>query len=79
MIAIFSQEGTWIHKDADDARARLIELYGSKLGLMAYERLRDAPLGSSFRENGGALVQVIDKEKASWFMEKEAIICSKGE
>jgi len=28
MIAIFSQDGTWIHNNADEARARLLEIYG---------------------------------------------------
>ncbi len=72
MIAIFSQDGTWIHNDADDAKDRLVELYGDRLGLMAFTCIKGAPVGASFRKNGGPLVQVVDKEKAAWILGKES-------
>ena len=37
MIVIFSQDGTWVHNDAEEAKARLLEIYGEKLGQMAYD------------------------------------------
>jgi hypothetical protein len=37
VIAIFSQDGTWVHNDAEEAKARLLEIYGEKLGQMAYD------------------------------------------
>ena len=74
MIAIFSQDGTWIHNNADEARARLLEIYGEKSGQRAYDAVKGAPVGTAFRRNGGPLVQVVDKEKAAWIREKEAAL-----
>jgi hypothetical protein len=74
VIAIFSQDGTWVHNDAEEAKARLLEIYGEKLGQMAYDSVKRAPVGTAFRRNGGPLVQVVDKEKAAWIREKEAAL-----
>ena len=74
MIVIYDQDGTWIHNNADEAKDTLLEVYGEKFGQEAYKYLQHAPMGSSFRRNGGPLVQVVDKEKAAWIRGKEAAI-----
>lgn len=74
MIAIFSQDGTRDHNNAEEAKARLLEIYGEKLGQMAYDSVKRAPVGTAFRRNDGPLVQVVDKEKAAWIREKEAAL-----
>ena len=74
MIAIFDQDRTWIHNNAEEAKATLLEVYGEKLGQRAYNCVKNAPVGKRFRENGGPLVWVVDKEKADWIKEKEAAI-----
>lgn len=71
MVVIFSQDRTWIHNNADDAKATLLQIYGSKLGMEAFNRIQHAPEGTSYRQSGGLLVQVVSKEKAAWIREKE--------
>lgn len=74
MIVIYSQDSTFIKKDADDAKQVLIDLYGENLGKEAYNRIYRAPVGTSFRKHGGPLVQVVTEEKARWIEEREKMI-----
>ena len=74
MVVIYTQEETFIRRDADAAKDILAEVYGSKLGAEAYAAVKDGRIGASYRKNGGPLVQVVDKEKAEWIREKETTI-----
>lgn len=74
MVVIYTQDKTIIRDNADAAKAELISVYGDKLGAEAYKAVHTAPNGTSFRRNGGPLVQVVDKEKAEWIREKETAI-----
>ena len=74
MVVIFSQDRTWIHNNADDAKATLLELYGNKLGIEAFNRIQHAPEGTTYRQSGGPLVQVVNKEKAAWIRDKESTL-----
>ncbi len=74
MVAIFSQDKTWILSNADDAKATLLQIYGNKLGMEAFNRIQHAPEGTSYRQSGGPLVQVVSKEKAAWIKEKESAL-----
>ncbi len=74
MIVIYKQDGTSIHQSAEDAKVELMKEYGEKLGKRAYDAVRNAPVGTRFREYGGPLVCVVDKEKADWIRKKESAI-----
>ena len=74
MVVIYTQEETFIRKDAETAKDILTKVYGAKLGAEAYATVKDGRIGASYRKNGGPLVQVVDKEKAEWIREKETSI-----
>ncbi len=74
MIVIYTQDKTYIKKDADAAKDILVSVYGDKLGAEAYAAMAGARTGVSYRKNGGPLVQVVEKEKADWIREKETVI-----
>ncbi len=71
MIVIYTQDEAYIYKDAKDAKNKLIDLYGGKLGTEAYKALETARQGYAFRKYGGPLVQVVSEEKSEWIREKE--------
>ncbi len=74
MIVIYTQDKTYIKKDADAAKDILVSVYGDKLGVEAYTAVAGARNGASYRKNGGPLVQVVAKAKADWIREKETAI-----
>lgn len=74
MIVIYTQDKTFIRKDADAAKDVLMSVYGEKLGADAYSAVKDAQEGASYRKNGGPLVQVVTKEQAAVIREKETAI-----
>ena len=74
MVIIYTQDQTYIRKDAEAAREALALAYGAKLGEEAYKAINKAPVGASYRANGGPLVQVVTKEKAEWIRRKEMAI-----
>ena len=74
MIVIYTQEKTYLRKDADAAKAVLASVYGEKLGAEAYTAVKNAREGSSYRKNGGPLVRVMTKEQAAEIREKETAI-----
>ena len=71
MIVIYTQDETRIYNNAEEARGPLIEVYGEKLGLRAYEA---AIHGKAYRENGGALVKVVSAKEAQMIREREVAI-----
>lgn len=74
MVVIYTQDNTFIKKDADEAREDLLTLYGPKLGAEAYKAVKDAPVGTSYRMHGGPLVRVVDESMGAFIHEKEAKI-----
>ena len=74
MIVIYSQDGTFISKDADAAKGVLTSVYGEKLGAEAYCAVKSAREGTSYRKNGGPLVRVVTKEQAAEIRENETAI-----
>ncbi len=74
MIVIYTQNATYIRGNADAAKDILCSVYGEKLGKEAYNAVNRAPVGASYRKNGGPLVQVVDKKKAAVIREKETAI-----
>jgi len=74
MIIIYTQDKTYIHKDADSAKADLISAYGTKFGCEAYENVKKAREGTRYRKNGGPLVCVVGKKEADKISEKESMI-----
>lgn len=74
MIVIYTQDETIIKNDAEDAKSVLISIYGEKLGTEAYKAMKYAPIGSSYRKNGGPLVRVISNDQATVVKEKEESI-----
>lgn len=72
MIVIYTQDKTFIHKDADSAKEDMVSLYGEKLGQEAYWTVKDRPAGASYRKYGGPLITVVSREKAGWIKSKEA-------
>lgn len=74
MIVVYSQDRTYIAKDADSAKDILVLLYGSKLGREAYETVKGARVGVSYRKNGGPLVRVVTQETAMEVQRKESAV-----
>ena len=74
MIVIYTQDKTFIRKHADAAKDVLTSVYGEKLGAEAYSAVKDAREGTSYRKNGGPLVQVVTKKQAEEIQKKEAAI-----
>ena len=74
MIVIYTQDETFLREDADDAKSILSSVYGEKLGEEAYATVKDAPIGMSYRKNGGPLVCVVTKEQVAKIREKEEAI-----
>lgn len=74
MIAIYTQDQTFIKNNADAAKDTLISVYGQKLGTEAYETMKNGREGIAYRKNGGPLVQCVSAEKAAWIREKETAI-----
>ena len=74
MVAIYTQDATYIRKDADSARSVLIDVYGQKFGEEAYVKIKNGREGTSYRANGGPLVRVVSKEQAAVICEKETQI-----
>lgn len=74
MIVVYSQDRTYIAKDADSAKDILVLLYGSKLGREAYETVKGARVGVSYRKNGGPLVRVVTQENAMEVQRKESAV-----
>ena len=74
MIVIYTQDKTIISKDADSARADLIDVYGEKLGAEAYAAVKNGRIGASYRKYGGPLVKVVSREDAELIQRKETAI-----
>ena len=74
MIVVYSQDRTYIAKDADSAKDILIMLYGCKLGREAYKTVKGARVGVSYRKNGGPLVRVVSPEMATEIQRKETAV-----
>ena len=74
MVVIYTQDETFIRKDADSAKGILMSIYGDKLGAEAYSAVKDAREGTSYRKHGGPLVRVVTKEQATEIREKETAI-----
>ena len=74
MIVIYTQEGTSIRDDADDAKSLLLSIYGEKLGEEAYCTIRKAAVGTAYRKFGGPLIQVVSREAAKEIRQKETAI-----
>lgn len=74
MIVTYAQDRTYFSQNGDEAKRILITVYGDKLGEQAYNTIKNAPIGSTFRKNGGPLVVVVTKEKAEEIREKEHTI-----
>lgn len=71
MIAIYTQDGTLIRKDAENAKKDLVGLYGEKLGIEAYNVIKSGHIGASYRKYGGPLIKVISQERAEEIKKKE--------
>lgn len=52
MIIIYDMDNTYFSENADEIKPLLLELYGNKFGKEAYDFLKKAPVGSSFRRHG---------------------------
>ena len=74
MIVIYTQDKTYIRKDANSAKSLLISVYGDKLGEEAYNTMRTAREGASFRKNGGPLLRVVNQQQAAKIRDKETSI-----
>lgn len=74
MIVVYTQDRTYITKDADSAKDILILLYGLKVGREAYETVKGARVGVSYRKNGGPLVRVVSPEMATEIQRKETAL-----
>ena len=74
MIVIYTQDETIIKKDADSAKKALISVYGEKFGAEAYDVIRGARYGGTYRKNGGPLIKVVTKEQAKEILRKESVI-----
>lgn len=74
MIIIYTQDETFIRKDADAAKGVLTSVYGEKLGAEAYSTVKNAREGTLYQKNGGPLVRVVTKEQAAEIREKETAI-----
>lgn len=74
MIVIYTQDETYIKKNADEAKSMLTSVYGEKLGVEAYEAVKNGRDGMSYRKNGGPLVRVVTREKAEEIRKKETSI-----
>ena len=71
MIVVYTQDATYIKKDADAAKDILLSVYGEKLGTEAYTTTKNAREGTTYRKYGGPRVEVVSKEKAEQIREKE--------
>ena len=69
MIIIYDMDETYFSRNADEVKPLLLELYGNKFGEEAYDFLKKAPVGSSYRRYGGPLVKVVEKDE--WFRAQE--------
>lgn len=74
MIVIYTQDKTYIRKDADAAKNVINSVYGEKFGEKAYFTVKEAHAGISYRHNGGPLIRVVTKEEAAVICEKETAI-----
>lgn len=74
MIVIYTQDKTFIHKDADSAKASIIGLYGEKLGFEAYSAVNKKRTGTMYRKHGGPLIKVVSCEEAERIRMKETAI-----
>ena len=52
MTIIYDMDNTYFSENADEIKPLLLELYGNKFGKEAYDFLKKAPVGSSFRWHG---------------------------
>lgn len=74
MIVIYTQDETFIRKDADAAKSILSSVYGEKLGAEAYMTIKNAREGTSFQKFGRSLIRVVTKEGATVIRQKEKAI-----
>lgn len=74
MIIIYDQEHTYIEKSLSDAEKIIVDLYGNTIGNEAVEYLKAAPVGASWRKNGGPLVKVVSNTDAKIIEQKEKSI-----
>ncbi|MBR6158471.1 MAG: hypothetical protein IKQ27_16075 [Lachnospiraceae bacterium] len=74
MIVVYTQDATYIKKDADAAKDVLLSVYGEKLGAEAYAAVKNGREGTTYRVHGGPRVEIVSKEKAEWIKEKETAI-----
>ena len=74
MIVIYSQDETFIKDNTDAALPIFTNLYGPKLAKEAYDAVKNARVGTSYRKYGGPFVQVVSEERAEWIRENEQSI-----
>lgn len=74
MIVIYTQDETYIRNNADAAKDILTSVYGEKLGMEAYNTVKDGRIGTAYRKHGGPLVRVVAKEQAMEICKKEKTI-----
>ena len=51
-----------------------MSIYGEKLGKEAYDAVKGARDGASYRKYGGPLVRVVSKDRAEMIRQKETAI-----
>ena len=74
MIIIYSQDETIVRADVMAARDDMIRIYGKKLGEKAFATLKAAPVGTSYRKNGGPLIRLVSDDDAEKIISKEESI-----
>lgn len=73
MIVIYTQDATYIKPTADAALSILNSIYGPKLAQEAYNTIRNARVGTTYRKYGGPRIEVVSRERAEWIREKRKI------
>lgn len=71
MVVIYDLEKTYIISDLKELKSNLIEVYGDKFGKEAFEKVKKAPVNTTYRANGGPLIKVVTDEQAEKIREKE--------
>ena len=71
MVVIYTQDKTYIRKDAQQAKDVLLDVYGEKLGLEAFAAIKSGREGTTYRKNGGPLVKVVSQAQGEAIAIKE--------
>lgn len=74
MLIIYTQDGTIIREDADAAKKDMIILYGKKIGIEAYDAMKNGREGVTFRRYGGPLIKKVSQKEAETIKGKERCI-----